>query len=270
MTARRDRVSARDEWIDPCFRYVIRPNIAGVPQWGNCFLWAPRGDKTGEPATYDPKKCGTLRPLPGQPKIDAHRYVYARMAERGRVPKMPCDAFGELLPEVAVWQRCGDRRCINPGHLLAGSIEVCRADRRARRAEREQADAEATGNRVRMWSATDGMLTLEQVRRIRDRSSGTLAQLSAEIGLSTAAIAACRVGKTYQRWNAEAPPITPRKRAPKAPPARPMTDEEFQLRLAEAAAKREAREAAARAERNEPTNGSNTPTDGVDATKRRE
>lgn len=210
----RKKGSKSRDWIDPTLRYVVR---------GECWLWSPRCYATGEPASNDPRVPGQYRrPEDGHTML-ACRYVWEVACLRRSAWEW-MDESGRLLPEVYVWQTCGDRRCIRPEHLRAG----LRPEWRAAVAERhrvERGRAGASGDLKNWkWSVADGLLTAAQVATIRDPARTVSdAALALEYGVHETTVRACRLGKTYRRF--------------------PM---------------------------GYPMNGSDQPTDGVDATFRRE
>lgn len=181
----KNHITHRHDWVRPQERYVVR---------GACFLWSPKCYTTNEPASEDPRAPGQIRI--GTRMVQAHRYVFELYAldkndSRFDAWRAMLDERGELPPWVYVWQTCGDRRCIRPEHLRAGTHAAWRAAVSAR--EPRPRDAE-------VWTTADGLLTAEQVATIRDperRESDS--ELARQYGVHVTTIRACRLGRTYKR-----------------------------------------------------------------------
>lgn len=180
-----NKIARRFDWVKPQERYVPR---------GECFLWSPRCYRTNEPASEDPRAPGQIRV--GKRMIQAHRYIFELYAldkndSRFDAWRSMLDERGELPAAVYVWQTCGDRRCIRPEHLRAGTHAEWRAAVSARQPRARDAE---------VWTTADGLLTAAQVAAIRDPArTESDSELARQFGVHVTTIRACRLGRTYKR-----------------------------------------------------------------------
>jgi hypothetical protein len=138
---------------------IILSRVSPCPETG-CWLWVGR---------YGPRDYGQIRPGRGEKEYRAHRLSW--LIFRGTIPA-----------GMVVRHRCDVTACVNPDHLVLGTV---------------QDNSDDCVQRRRQWTAG---LTGEQAQAIRLRRAAgeTLMALAAEFGVSHLTIHRIAAGKL--RW----------------------------------------------------------------------
>jgi hypothetical protein len=114
---------------------------------------------------------------------------YGHLHLQGRYPRAHRLAFamanGVIPPDTHVLHRCDNRRCVNPGHLFAGShLDNMR-------------DMAAKGRRPRGEGNGQAKLTADKVKAIR-AASGSQREIAAAFGVCEATVNRIKHGRTWR------------------------------------------------------------------------
>lgn len=154
---------------------------------GECWEWFANKNGAGYGLLWDYER---------RRKILAHRYSYERH-------------HGVSLPAgigVVIMHTCDNPACVNPAHLVAGTIRANAKDMVQKGRNRYIIPANAPPPPHRVGSAHGGAkLTEEQVQAIR-AAHGSRASVAQQFGVSAAYVKHIRSGKAWKHVDGYTPP----------------------------------------------------------------
>jgi len=138
----------------------------------DCILWTGATGQSGHPI-YKPQGCGCT-------------LVRRAMFELTK---------GSLQPRVPIDTTCGERRCINPAHLVESTVQAVakRAAKRGAWGGVKRAAKIAATKRLK------GKLTIEAAREIR-MSDDTGKNLAARYGVHVSLIKGIKAGRAWKEY----------------------------------------------------------------------